>query len=61
MMQIDNWEWTPSDNSHLLGFPVTWGDWGIVIVRPREDLHWVLDRLVYLRIPLESYIYEASW
>jgi len=50
-------EWTPSDNSHILGFPVQWGDWGLIVRHPRKDVRWIVSELAKLRIPLETYIY----
>lgn len=57
---MSEWEWTPSENSHILGFPIRWGLWGAVIHRPRSDLHWILGELERLKIPLETYIYTEE-
>lgn len=59
-MEVQQWDWTPSDNSHILGFPVIWGDWGVIVRRPRADVAWIVEKLAWLRIPLETYIYEEA-
>lgn len=60
MNTIATAEWTPSDNSHILGFPITWGDWGLVVCRPRNDVQWITVELARLRIPIETYIYRTE-